>query len=52
MDAKIQGFINRLPERFRWTIHNLIAHPVSEILFQVGLRRQSDWIHDVTQPKG
>jgi hypothetical protein len=28
--------IDRLPERFRWSIHNLIAHPVGEVMHQVG----------------
>lgn len=40
----------RLPERFRWTPHNLIAHPLSEILFQVGLGAWGDWLHDWTIP--
>lgn len=43
-------FWNRLPDRFRWTAHNVIAHPVSEILWQIGLVRLSDWVHDVTIP--
>ena len=33
-----------------WTIHNMIAHPVSEALYLVGLVRLSGWIHDVTIP--
>ncbi len=40
----------RLPERFRWTLHNLIAHPLSEILFQVGLGSWGNFIHDWTIP--
>lgn len=36
--------------RFAWTIHNLIAHPLSEVLFQLGFRRASDWVHDHTSP--
>ena len=42
--------LGRLPERFRWTAHNLVAHPLSELLFQVGLRRWSDAVHDLTVP--
>ena len=42
--------INRLPPRFRWTIHNLIAHPLSEVLFQVGLGDLGNRIHDATIP--
>ncbi len=40
----------RLPARFQWTAHNLIAHPLSEILWQVGFEKASDWIHDWTIP--
>jgi hypothetical protein len=42
---------NRLPARFRWTIHNVIAHPVSEILWQLGLVNLSDWVHEITVPE-
>jgi hypothetical protein len=41
----------RLPERFQWTAHNLIAHPLSEILFQIGLVDWSNRIHDWTIPQ-
>lgn len=40
----------RLPPRFRWTIHNLIAHPASEVLFQFGFERAGNWVHDATVP--
>jgi len=40
----------RLPERFQWTAHNLVGHPLSEIAYQLGLIRFSDWIHDWTIP--
>ena len=40
----------RLPGRFQWTLHNLVAHPLSEVLYQVGLRRWSDLVHDLTVP--
>lgn len=36
--------------RFAWTLHNLVAHPLSEVLFQLGFTRTSDWLHDVTVP--
>ena len=42
--------LSRLPHRFRWTIHNIVAHPVSEVLFQFGLSRAGDWVHDATIP--
>jgi len=41
-----------LPPRWRWTLHNLVAHPLSEVLFQVGARRLADAIHDGTIPAG
>lgn len=40
-----------LPERFKWTIHNLIAHPISEILYQIGFENFSNLIHDITIPE-
>lgn len=39
-----------LPERFLWTPHNLIAHPLSEILYQLGFKKLSDIVHDSTIP--
>jgi hypothetical protein len=41
-----------LPKRFQWTVHNLIAHPLSEVLFQLGLHRWSEAVHDGTAPAG
>jgi len=46
----ISRLIARLPKRFRWTVHNLIAHPLSEVAWQCGLVSLSDWLHDVTVP--
>lgn len=43
--------LGRLPPRFRWTLHNLVAHPLSEILFQLGLREWSELVHDNTMPE-
>jgi len=36
--------------RFRWTLHNLVAHPLSEVLFQVGLGDLGNRLHDATIP--
>jgi hypothetical protein len=38
-----------------WATHNLIAHPVSEVLHWLGFifppaRRFGHWLHDVTVP--
>lgn len=41
----------RLPERFRWTVHNVIAHPLCELLWQLGLVELSTWVHDSTVPE-
>jgi len=46
----MRAIITRLPERFQWTIHNMIAHPLSELLFQFGLDKASGALHDATVP--
>jgi hypothetical protein len=38
------------PQWFWWAVHNLIAHPASELLYWVRLRRLSYWVHDQTVP--
>ena len=43
-------FLAALPPRFKWTIHNLIAHPVSEILYQMGFEGLGNAVHDMTIP--
>ena len=52
--AKMSKFLSRLGP-FSWTLHNLIAHPLSELVHLFGLgtkraERLSNWIHDVTVP--
>lgn len=34
-----------------WAIHNLVAHPLSEILYWLRLERIGNWIHDKTVPE-
>ena len=46
----MKSIINKLPDRFKWTIHNVIGHPLSEIVFQLGMKKASDKIHDITAP--
>jgi len=46
----LQTFLSRLPERFRWTLHNVVAHPLSELLYQIGLGKWADDVHDATVP--
>lgn len=46
----ISRLLSCLPARLQWAPHNLIAHPLSEVLFQLGADRASAWVHDVTIP--
>lgn len=39
-----------------WTVHNIISHPLSEIIYLVGLRTRraeklSHWVHNVSIPE-
>ena len=34
-----------------WTFHNIIAHPISEIFYLIGLEKFSNKIHDITIPE-
>ena len=43
--------ISKLPERFQWTIHNVVAHPLMEVLYQMGFRDLSSKVHDCTTPE-
>ena len=43
-------FLAWLPTHLQWAPHNLLAHPLSELLHLVGLSRLSSWVHDVTIP--
>jgi hypothetical protein len=36
---------------FRWSFHNLIAHPLSELMWLVGLKQLSHWVHAASVPK-
>lgn len=38
-------------KRFEYTIHNMIAHPLMELLHLVGLTDLGNRIHDATLPK-
>lgn len=50
MRVRLQHALGRLPERWRWTLHNVIAHPVSELLWQLGAVALADRLHDATVP--
>ena len=45
------NFLARLPVRFQWTLHNLVAHPLSEVLYQCGFEDLGNRLHDATVPK-
>lgn len=36
--------------RFNYTIHNVVAHPLSEVFHQIGFTKLGDKIHDITLP--
>lgn len=36
--------------RFRYTIHNVVGHPLMEIFALLGMHKRAAWIHDVTLP--
>jgi len=48
---RVPFLLGRLPSRFQWTIHNLVAHPLSELVYQFGLENISNYIHDITIPE-
>lgn len=42
--------LGTMPERWRWTVHNMLGHPLSEAAHILGMNRLSDAIHDGTVP--
>jgi hypothetical protein len=40
----------KLPTRFQWTFHNIVAHPMSELLFQIGFEGAGNRFHDWSMP--
>lgn len=34
-----------------WAFHNLVAHPLMQLMVWLGFRKQALWLHDVTVPK-
>ena len=42
--------LGKLPRKYQWTVHNLLAHPLSEFLHLVGLTTASNICHDITVP--
>jgi hypothetical protein len=48
----IKYLVNKLPEKLKFAPHNIIAHPISEILHLLGLEALSIYLHDETIPSG
>jgi hypothetical protein len=46
----MQKLITKLPEKYQWSIHNIIGHPLSEIFHILGFENLSKQIHDKTLP--
>ena len=36
---------------FGWMIHNLVAHPIHEVMYWFGLGKLADRLHDATTPR-
>jgi hypothetical protein len=34
-----------------WSFHNIVAHPVMQLLAYCGFYRRAMWVHDITVPK-
>ena len=47
---RLERFRAALNKHFAWTFHNLIAHPLSEVVHLVGFSKFSVWIHDASTP--
>lgn len=48
--SPLSRWVARLPPRWQWAPHNLVAHPLSEILFHLGFEAAGNWLHDETIP--
>ena len=49
--GKCRDLRKKTKNHFRWSFHNLIAHPLSEIVHLIGFTNLSDKIHNNTIPK-
>jgi hypothetical protein len=45
-----RNFFDRLGH-FKWSVHNLFAHPIMEMLHLVGLSSLGNKLHDFTIPE-
>ena len=49
--GKCRAIREKSKDHFRWSFHNLIGHPLSEILWLIGLKNLSNKLHDSTIPE-
>ena len=43
--------LNKVRQHFQWTIHNIVAHPLMEVLHLVGFTELGDKVHRCTIPR-
>lgn len=48
--SSLRQRLGSLPIRWRWTLHNIVGHPLSELVYQLGLRSLGNAVHDATIP--
>ena len=46
---KISKFLSKLGP-LKWSLHILVARPLSEMVYLAGFEEISNWIHDITIP--
>lgn len=50
LEVKFRTRLENLPERYRWSLHNIVGHPLSEIFNLLGADELSDFVHRITLP--
>ena len=38
-------------KRFRYSFHNIVGHPLMEVLYVLGFHAAGSWVHDATLPR-
>ncbi len=51
VECQKQRLLAGIRNHFRATWHNIVGHPVSELLWICGLKRTSWWFHNITSPR-
>jgi len=46
-----QQIREKVGKHFKWTFHNIVGHPISEIAYLLGFKKLSYKIHNNTIPK-